>query len=152
MDKHSKQQSLEAARVYIESLKMDIQSLERELNNWEKFVLRLSDKKEKPVTPLLRISEILKKTFETVILEILNDENSVLNMSDLLNIHNTVSGKDFDVATFSGQLSPLVNKKECIIKIEFPENAMKERFYYGLPRWFDEKGNLIEKYIKRLPD
>ena len=133
MDNPSQKHALESIREHVFYLR-------KELRRWENTLRYLSGERE-VITPLFDPSEInrikAKKTFDAIILEILHSEGQALTRSDLLNIYNTMTGKGFDVSTFSGQLSPMVSKKK-IIKIEFPKNIMTERFKYGIPKWYED--------------
>ncbi|GAB3911715.1 hypothetical protein [Mucilaginibacter boryungensis] len=92
---------------------------------------------------------VLRNTFKNTILGILRKEDKPLTVRQALSLYQDETHRDIVFPSFSGQFSILNTKEKAIKKIIFPNNPIEDRFYYGLPEWFN--GNVLkQEYMKKI--
>lgn len=96
---------------------------------------------EKNITPQ---KPNIKKTFEEIIIEILNS-GKPMTAKMLLNKYSTLGLKEVTLKDFSSKLS-MRSKAGHIRNAKFNEYPTDQRFWWGMSDWFDGD-NLKDEYV-----
>lgn len=88
-----------------------------------------------------------KKTFESVIIEILSDGRP-RNAHELISEHHKITGKETIRKDFASKLS-MIAKKGRILNIGYPGLPIEQKYWWGLKEWMDGK-DFKEEYKSKM--
>jgi hypothetical protein len=88
-------------------------------------------------------------TFKDTIKSIFQAEGKPLITKQAMALYTTKTGKVVNYKSFSGAFSGLSTRGTLLKKIEFPENPIESRYYYGLGEWFN--GEILKaEYMEKI--